>query len=107
VVNFEGTPFTMHKVIIGFEIPFEGVAARIKFKEGTYHRGGVYYTHIHVDNPANVKKYLDLKYHKTMNMWDAKGITYTHAIVLDEEYIISSRRHVRLGMEDTTSAYIY
>jgi hypothetical protein len=89
LVTFEGASFSMHRVIVGFEIPFEGVAARIKFKEGTYHRGGVYFTHIHVDNPANVKKYLDLKYHKTMNIWDSKGISYTHSINLDEEYLES------------------
>jgi hypothetical protein len=86
-VTYGGAQYTMDRIIVGFEIPFEGVAAKIKFKPGTYRQGDIYYTHIHVINACNVKKYLDLKYHNTMNRWDARGIQFNHRIDLDEEYL--------------------
>jgi hypothetical protein len=87
-VTFHGASHEMFEIIVGFEIPFAGVAAMIKFKPGTYERGDVYYTHIHVNDASKVKKYLDLKYHNTtMNKWDARGIQYNHSIILDKEYL--------------------
>lgn len=84
IVSYCGASFSMSKIIVGFEIPFEGVASRIRFKPGTYQRDGTYYTSIYVNNAANVKKYLNLKYCNTCNKWASKGIEYTKKIVLED-----------------------
>jgi hypothetical protein len=80
-VEFGGAQQQYDKVTIGFETPFDGTWQRIRLKTGSFRSPeGEMHTFVHVHSHLKFKHFLNLKYFKTTNSWETRGVSYNHKI---------------------------
>jgi hypothetical protein len=82
-VEHEGQALQYDRVTIGFETPYQGTVQKIKFKKGSSVINGAMHTFVHVRSHEKFKRFLDLKYAKTMCSWDSRDVSYTHKIYVE------------------------